>query len=76
MNDFLPITKIPRTGLPERALVVGDPERVSAVAGLLTDPEAGTYLASHQYDLSRTPSNGKSNGVLSSARRRRYHVPR
>lgn len=37
MNDFLPITKIPRTGLPQRALVVGDPERASAVAGLLTD---------------------------------------
>lgn len=33
----LPITKIPRTGLPGHALVVGDPERATAVAGLLTD---------------------------------------
>ena len=33
----LPITKIPRTGLPGHALVVGDPERASAVASLLTD---------------------------------------
>jgi uridine phosphorylase len=33
--DFLPITKIPRTGLPERALVVGDPERATAMAALL-----------------------------------------
>lgn len=38
MSDFLPITKIPRTGLPEHALVVGDPERASAVAELLEDP--------------------------------------
>jgi uridine phosphorylase len=35
MTDFLPITKIPRSGLPGHALVVGDPERASAVAGLL-----------------------------------------
>lgn len=33
----LPITKIPRSGLPGHALVVGDPERATAVAGLLTD---------------------------------------
>jgi uridine phosphorylase len=33
----LPITKVPRTGLPGHALVVGDPERATAVAGLLTD---------------------------------------
>jgi uridine phosphorylase len=33
----LPITKIPRTGLPGHALVVGDPERATAVASLLTD---------------------------------------
>lgn len=33
----LPITKIPRSGLPGHALVVGDPERASAVASLLTD---------------------------------------
>lgn len=33
----LPITKIPRAGLPGHALVVGDPERATAVASLLTD---------------------------------------
>jgi uridine phosphorylase len=33
----LPITKIPRGGLPGHALVVGDPERAAAVASLLTD---------------------------------------
>lgn len=33
----LPITKIPRSGLPGHALVVGDPERATAVAALLTD---------------------------------------
>jgi uridine phosphorylase len=32
MNDVLPITKIPRTGLPGHALVVGDPERATSVA--------------------------------------------
>lgn len=37
MTDVLPITKIPRTGLPGHALVVGDPERATAVAELLTD---------------------------------------
>jgi len=31
----LPITKIPRTGLPGHALVVGDPERATAVSTLL-----------------------------------------
>jgi len=35
MTDVLPITKIPRTGLPGHALVVGDPERATAVAALL-----------------------------------------
>lgn len=33
----LPITKIPRAGLPGHALVVGDPERATAVASLLAD---------------------------------------
>lgn len=33
----LPITKIPRAGLPGHALVVGDPERATAVAARLTD---------------------------------------
>jgi uridine phosphorylase len=35
MTDVLPITKVPRTGLPGHALVVGDPGRAAAVAGLL-----------------------------------------
>ncbi|WP_410614477.1 nucleoside phosphorylase [Amycolatopsis sp. lyj-109] len=33
----LPITKIPRTGLPPLALVVGDPDRATAVSKLLED---------------------------------------
>jgi uridine phosphorylase len=33
----LPITKIPRTGLPGHALVVGDPDRATAVAATLAD---------------------------------------
>lgn len=37
VNDFLPVTKIPRTGLPGHALVVGDPERATSVASLLDD---------------------------------------
>ncbi|MPZ84502.1 MAG: purine-nucleoside phosphorylase [Actinophytocola sp.] len=37
MTDLLPITKIPRSGLPGHALVVGDPDRATAVAELLDD---------------------------------------
>ncbi|MEV7834630.1 nucleoside phosphorylase [Streptomyces subrutilus] len=37
--DLLPITRVPRTGLPPRAVVVGDPARAAAVAGLLDDAE-------------------------------------
>ncbi|RSM61240.1 purine-nucleoside phosphorylase [Amycolatopsis sp. WAC 01376] len=37
MSDVLPITKIPRHGLPPRALVVGDPDRATAVAESLVD---------------------------------------
>jgi uridine phosphorylase len=37
--SHLPVTRIPRTGLPPHALVVGDPARAEAVAALLTDPE-------------------------------------
>lgn len=33
-NDFLPITKIPRSGLPPYALVCGDPRRAARIAGL------------------------------------------
>ncbi|MGW1620480.1 phosphorylase family protein [Streptomyces sp. NPDC002172] len=38
-NDLLPVTRIPRTGLPPRALVVGDPARAAAVAALLEGAE-------------------------------------
>ena len=34
-QDLLPITRIPRTGLPAHAVVVGDPARAAAVAALL-----------------------------------------
>lgn len=37
MSDVLPITKIPRHGLPPLALVVGDPDRATAVAESLED---------------------------------------
>jgi uridine phosphorylase len=34
-NDFLPVTKIPRSGLPEYALVCGDQRRALRIADLL-----------------------------------------
>lgn len=62
----LPITKIPRTGLPGHALVVGDPERATAVAGLLTDPvligQNREYL-SYQGTWHGTPVVVSSHGV-------------
>ncbi|AUS81033.1 purine-nucleoside phosphorylase [Actinoalloteichus sp. AHMU CJ021] len=39
MTVILPITKIPREGLPTRALVVGDPARADAVAAQLDDAQ-------------------------------------
>ncbi|MBK3574567.1 nucleoside phosphorylase [Streptomyces sp. MBT65] len=42
-QDLLPITRIPRTGLPERAVVVGDPARAAAVAALLDGAEEVSY---------------------------------
>ncbi|MFJ6695095.1 nucleoside phosphorylase [Streptomyces sp. NPDC091272] len=36
-QDLLPITRMPRTGLPPRAVVVGDPARAAAVAALLQE---------------------------------------
>ncbi|MFD8022795.1 nucleoside phosphorylase [Streptomyces lavendulae] len=38
-QDLSPLTRIPRTGLPASALVVGDPARAEAVARLLDDAE-------------------------------------
>jgi uridine phosphorylase len=37
--DLLPITRIPRTGLPPRAVVVGDPARAADLAQLLDGAE-------------------------------------
>jgi uridine phosphorylase len=37
MSDLLPVTRIPRTGLPPRAIVVGDPFRAELLAKRLTD---------------------------------------
>ncbi|WP_329548635.1 nucleoside phosphorylase [Streptomyces sp. NBC_01356] len=41
--DLLPITRIPRTGLPPQAVVVGDPARAEAVAALLDGAEEVSY---------------------------------
>ncbi|MER5788254.1 nucleoside phosphorylase [Streptomyces sp. NPDC001980] len=41
--DLLPITRIPRSGLPAHAVVVGDPARAAAVAGLLDGAEEVSY---------------------------------
>lgn len=42
-QDLLPITRIPRTGLPPSAVVVGDPARAAAVAALLDGAEEVSY---------------------------------
>ncbi|MFE7840603.1 nucleoside phosphorylase [Streptomyces sp. NPDC057474] len=42
-QDLLPITRIPRSGLPPRAVVVGDPARAAAVAALLDGAEEVSY---------------------------------
>ena len=42
-QDLLPITRIPRTGLPPSALVVGDPARAADVAALLDGSEEVSY---------------------------------
>jgi uridine phosphorylase len=38
VTDLLPVTRLPRTGLPPRAVVVGDPFRAERVAKRLDDP--------------------------------------
>ena len=38
MTDLLPVTRLPRTGLPPRAVVVGDPFRAERVAKRLDEP--------------------------------------
>ncbi|MFJ3673752.1 nucleoside phosphorylase [Streptomyces sp. NPDC090106] len=42
-QDLLPVTRIPRTGLPAHAVVVGDPARAEAVAALLDGAEEVSY---------------------------------
>ncbi|MFI1484426.1 nucleoside phosphorylase [Streptomyces sp. NPDC020747] len=42
-QDPLPITRIPRTGLPPHAVVVGDPARAAAVAALLDGAQEVSY---------------------------------
>ncbi|MGW0424917.1 nucleoside phosphorylase [Streptomyces sp. NPDC003015] len=42
-EDLLPVTRIPRTGLPAHAVVVGDPARAAAVAALLDGTEEVSY---------------------------------
>ncbi|MFJ3196160.1 nucleoside phosphorylase [Streptomyces griseoviridis] len=42
-QDLLPITRVPRTGLPEHAVVVGDPARAASVARLLDGAEEVSY---------------------------------
>lgn len=41
--DLLPITRVPRRGLPRHAVVVGDPARAEAVAELLDDTKEISY---------------------------------
>ncbi len=38
MTELLPVTRVPRTGLPPRAVVVGDPFRAARMAERLDDP--------------------------------------
>lgn len=42
-HDLLPVTRIPRTGLPAHAIVVGDPARAALVAALLDGAEEVSY---------------------------------
>ncbi|MFI9647014.1 nucleoside phosphorylase [Streptomyces sp. NPDC052040] len=42
-QDLSPVTRVPRTGLPPYAVVVGDPARAAAVAELLDGAEEVSY---------------------------------
>ncbi|MGY1502056.1 nucleoside phosphorylase [Streptomyces sp. QTS52] len=42
-QDLLPVTRIPRTGLPPRALVVGDPQRAALVGAKLEGAQEVSY---------------------------------
>ncbi|WP_240802994.1 nucleoside phosphorylase [Streptomyces sp. A1499] len=61
-----PITRVPRTGLPARAVVVGDPGRADAVAALLTDAKEVSYHREYRTftgDWQGTPVVVSSHGV-------------
>lgn len=63
INDTLPITRIPRTGLPPRALVVGDPARAADIAALLHE---GRRVAANREYHTYTGSWKGSEVVVSS----------
>lgn len=42
-HDLMPVTRIPRAGLPAHAVVVGDPARAAVVAALLDGAEEISY---------------------------------
>lgn len=56
MTDLLPVTQIPRTGLPTRAVVVGDPFRAERMAKRLDD--AVEVAWAREYRTFRGPWQG------------------
>jgi uridine phosphorylase len=56
VSEFLPITKIPRVALPERALVCGDPLRATKIAELLKD--SARIASSREYVTYQGTWNG------------------
>ena len=62
-NTFLPILKIQASEIPERILVVGDPNRVDIVAQSLTDVEALAH--NREYRTIRGKFDGEMIGVVS-----------
>ncbi|MFJ5532534.1 nucleoside phosphorylase [Streptomyces sp. NPDC093261] len=47
-QDLSPVTRIPRTGLPPYAVVVGDPARTATVAALLDGAEEVSYYREYR----------------------------
>jgi uridine phosphorylase len=47
-SDGLPLTGLPRVGLPERVLVVGDPFRVNRIAERLEEPELVAHVREYR----------------------------
>lgn len=60
---FLPILKADASEIPERILVVGDPNRLNAVSELLTDVEA--ISANREYHSIRGKFDGQPVGAVS-----------